>query len=77
MALRLTKKAHIIIIMRRLTKKKENRGGARPGAGAKKKAVTKEPVTFTLYPADKARIIEQYGSLQKWADKHIPKVALL
>jgi len=63
--------------MAKPTKKKENRGGARPGAGAKKKAIIKETVTFRLYPADKARIIEQYGSLQKWADKHIPKVTLL
>lgn len=53
-------------------KKKETRGGARPGAGAKKKATTKETVTFRLYPADKARIVSLYGSVQKWADKHIP-----
>jgi len=58
--------------MAKTVKKKDNRGGARVGAGAKKKAIVKETVTFRLYPADKARIVEQYGSLQKWADKHLP-----
>ena len=54
--------------------KKSTRGGARVGAGAKKKEIVKETVTIRLYPSDKDNIISIYGSLQKWADKFTPKI---